>query len=239
MSLWDTASDWLSGGARSDVNNAYDDSQRYLKPYRKGGEEDYETFRRGVSDRSNYLDRFNNTGESIFNHINQSPNAYYDEIMGGYSESPEAKYLTDKANKASAFGASASGLLGSGAFQKGLQENASHIAENDRQRYFNNVNGLGDKQFQYLQNIQQQQERNRAMQQYLASIGYGAASGAGANEINRGNALSKIDQQSMEDVGGLLGSGLSYYTGGAGGGMGGSGGGGVPMYAQKAIYGGI
>lgn len=233
MGLFDKISDVLSGGGRSDVDKGYDRSRELLDPYIHGGREDYDRLRRETGERGDYYNRFGNAGDYMYNHINQSPNSYYDEIMGGYSESPEAKYLTDQANRAATFGASASGMMGSGAFQRSLQENAARIASNDRQRYFNNVMGVGDTQFRNLENLQNQEARNQQMRQWLASMGYGASGSAAGNEINRGKDLSAIDQAGMSDlVRGVGQAAAAYMTGGAslampGGGLGG-----------RSIYGG-
>lgn len=227
MAIWDSVSNFLSGGGRKDVNEGYDkadqaygEANSYFDPYRRGGREDYDRFRHGITASGNNLDRFNNAGDWMYSHINQSPNQYFDEIMKGYNESPEAKFEQEQALKASTAGASASGMLGSGAFQKGVQENAAGIAGRDRDRYFGNIMRSGEAQGGYLNNLQNQQAQQRMMMQYLTNLGYGATGSASANTmargnayIDRGNANAKFDQGAVNDIFGLVGAAARGATG--------------------------
>jgi hypothetical protein len=240
MALWDTVEDIFSGGGHSDINNAYGHAQDYLQPYMQGGANNYNTLNADTANMGNNLNKYNNAGDWQYSHINESPTDYYNRIMGGYSESPDAKYAQNEAFNASTRGGSASGMLGSGAQLKALQQNANDISQRDRQQYYGNVMGANQAQMGALTNLQGQQAQYRQMMQYLTSLGYGAASGMGQNAINQGMAQSQIGRQTVGDIASLIaygagggqgGGGGLFSSGGGGGGTGGS----MPLYAQKAI----
>ncbi len=73
----------------------------------------------------------------------QDPSAYISKIMETYHGSPEAHQQMTQMMKASTAGASASGMLGSGAEQTALQKQAQGITAADQQRYLQNVMGVG------------------------------------------------------------------------------------------------
>lgn len=229
MAIWDNVTDIFSGGGRSDINRGYDQADQYLDPYRRGGIEDYNHMRDYSNKWGDQLGQYGNAGDWMYKQINQSPVDYYNSIMKGYSESPEAKYEQEQALRASNAGASASGMMGSGAFMKGLQENAAGISNRDRDRYYGNVMNANNAQMGYLQNLQGQQAQQRAMMQYLTQLGYGAAGTMGNNAIDRGNAMAGLDRQTIMDLMSLfgMGKGGAFSSGGASGG--GMSGGGMPM----------
>lgn len=199
--------DVFTGFAGQQMDSGYQDAQKYLQPYQQGGFEDYNNYRDYTKQFGQNLGQYQNMGAHQYGQVNQSPTDYYNNIMGGYSESPDAKYQQEQANKAASFGASASGMTGSGAFYKGLQQNANDIAMNDRNNYYNNVMGANTAQMQSLQNYQNQQSQYNQMQQYLTSLGYGAASGSASNAFNNGVNQGKNSNQAIEnmmDIGGMV-----------------------------------
>lgn len=200
--------DIFSGGGKKDINRGYDAARQYLNPYIIGGGQDYTNYRNYASNEGQFLNPYQNAGHIQYDAINQTPEDYYNSIMKGYSESPQAKYEQEQAMRAANSGASASGMLGSGAYQKGIQQNAADIASRDQQRYFGNVVGANEMQMGYLDNLQNRQRAYEQMQQYLTSLGYGAATGAGQNEISRGKDQASLDRQSMEDWMSVLGYGV-------------------------------
>lgn len=202
--------DVFQGGQREDINDAYDEQQRYMRPYTQNAPQDYNDFRNTTSQMGSRLAPFQNAGDYRYSHINQSPTDYYNQIMGGYHESPQAKYEQEAAMRGANFGASASGMQGSGAFEKALQQNAADISANDQQRFYGNVMGANTSQREDLQNFQQQQQAYQQMQQYLASLGYGASMGHGQNSINRGLANAQLDRQNVEDWTSLAGAAASF-----------------------------
>lgn len=207
MGLWNSVEDIFSGGGRSDIDDAYNTANQYMAPYTKAGAEDYNAFRTNVNQTGDRLAPFQNAGDWQYNHINQSPVDFYNSIMSGYTESPDAKYLQEQALKASNAGASASGMVGSGSFMKALQENAASIAQRDRQQFFNNVLDTNRTQMGYLENEQNQQSEYNRMQQYLTQLGYGAATGSGTNAINQGVAQSGIGRETVGDIASMVGFG--------------------------------
>lgn len=216
MALWDNVSNALSGGGRNDAREGYDDANRSLQPFVQGGQLSYQQIQNMIQQmnaRRQQTQSYGNPADWEYKQINQSPVDFYDKIMGSYSESPEAKYAQEQALRASEAGASASGMAGSGAFEKELQENANRISQGDRQQYFGNVMTTDQVRQNYLNNFQNQsnsQDSNMAqMLQYLTSLGYGGATGIAQNNIDRGNAISKFDQSGFNDIAGLAGAGLS------------------------------
>lgn len=211
MGLWDDVTDFLSGGGKSDASAGYDQANAYLDPYRTGGQQDYEAYRRYAAGQNQNLQPYSGAGNYQYGQINQSPQDYYSHIMQGYSESPQAKYEQEQALRASGAGAAASGMLGSGAFQKGLQQNAADISARDQQRYFGNVVGTNQMQMGYLDDLRRQQAANDERQRYLSGIGYNASTSSGQNAINQGLSNAKYDQSGFDSLAGLVGMGGQNY----------------------------
>lgn len=249
MGLWDSASNFLSGGGRNDVSQGYDDANKQLDPFVQGGQLSYAQLNAMIQqlqsqgaaaggnmtnqqniqrNQQKQMQQYGNPADWQYKQINQSPVDLYSQFMNSYTESPEAKYAQDQALRASNAGASANGLAGSGAQLKELQENANRISQGDRQQYFNNVLNTDATRQNYLGNFQNQQnmlnnnllnsytgERSgdlnsvQSMLQYLTTLGYNGANTMGKNDISKGNALGQIDQNSFNDVAGLVGAGAS------------------------------
>ena len=207
MGLWDGISNFFSGGGRDDINDAYNQANQYLDPYRRGGIANYNEMQDYNKNWGNNLNRFNNAGDYMYGQINQSPMDYYNNVMKNYSESPEAKYEQEQAMRGANNAASASGMIGSGAYTKGIQQNAADISNRDRDRYYGNVMTANNAQMNSLQNLQGQQAMQRQMLQYLTQLGYGAGTEMGQNKIGQGTALANMDRQSMEDIMSLFGMG--------------------------------
>jgi hypothetical protein len=241
MGLWDSVSNVLSGGGKHDASQGYDQANQYLDPYRKGGAEDYSNYRNYSQRQGQNLAPYENAGSYQYSQINQSPTDYYNHIMQGYGESPQAKYEQEQAMRAANAGGSASGMIGSGAYTKAVQQNAADISARDQQRYFGNVQGANQMQMGYLNNLNNRQDQYSAMQQYLTGLGYNGASGMGENSINRGLSNAKYDQSAFDSIMGLTAAGGQNYKnnaafnagGGAAGGAGGAGGGGAAGAAQQ------
>lgn len=211
MGLWDSVSNVLSGGAKGDASKGYDEANRYLDPYRKGGLEDYNKYRNYADQFGKNLAPFAGAGNWQYGQINKSPMDYYNQIMQGYNQSPQAKYEQEQAMRAANAGGAASGMLGSGAYQKAIQQNASDISARDQQRYFGNVMGSNQMQMGYLNNLNNRQDQFNAMQQYLTGLGYNGATGMGQNAINKGLSNAKYDQSAFDSIMGLVGAGGQNY----------------------------
>lgn len=236
MGLWDSVSNFLSGGAKDDASAGYDQANQFYAPYRKGGMEDYNNYRNYSQQFGKNLAPWSNAGSWQYNQINQSPVDYYNQIMQGYQESPQAKYEQQQAMNGANAAASASGMLGSGAYTKGVQQNAADIAARDQQRYYGNVMGANQMQMGYLGDYRNQQNAYNNMQQYLTNLGYGATGNSAENAINKGLSNAKYDQSAFDSIAGLVGAGgqnymnNSAYNSMVAGGGGGAGASQIPWY---------
>lgn len=197
--------DFFTGGGKDDAQKGYDQAQNYLNPYIGGGAQDYNNARNRNNNMAGQLDQYGNPADYAWKQANQSPTDYYNNIMKGYTESPEAKYNQEMAMRASTQGGSASGMLGSGAFQREITNNANDISQRDRQQYFNNSMTSNNAQNQAIENFQRQQEAQRQQQQWLTQMGYGAATGAAGNSMNNGQFQAGLDQQGFDNLFGLGG----------------------------------
>lgn len=209
MGLFDSISNLLSGGARNDAAAGYDQANQYLDPYRQQGTQDYNAYRGYVQQQGQNLQPYQHAGDWQYGQINQSPVDYYNQIMSGYNESPQAKYEQEQAIRASNAGGAASGMLGSGAQAKALQEHAADVSARDQQRFFGNVTGANQMQMGYLGNLNNRQDQFNAMQQYLTNLGYGGSQISGQNAVNKGLSNANYDQSAIDQlfqIGGLAGS---------------------------------
>lgn len=211
MGLWDSISNGLSGGGKGDAAAGYDNANQYLDPYRKGGATDYNNYRDYTQRTGQNLQPFEGAGSYQYGQINQSPTDYYNHIMQGYDESPQAKYEQEQAMRAANNGGAASGMLGSGAYTKAVQQNAADISGRDQQRYFGNVQGANNMQMGYLQNLNQRQDQYSQMQQYLANLGYNGATQSGQNSVNQGLSNAKYDQSAFDSIAGVIGGGAQNF----------------------------
>lgn len=78
------------------------------------------------------------------------PQGLINQILGGYQESPYAKFQTQRGLQAREHAAAASGMLGSGEQQQGAQEFAQQVSSKDMQDYLDRVLGLRS---QYLSGL--------------------------------------------------------------------------------------
>lgn len=214
MAIWDDVSNFLSGGGRDDINSGYSNANAMMQPYLQQGQignQQLQNLMNRTQGQQTQLDQYGNPADWSYRQINQSPTQFYNNIMSSYTQSPDAQYAQQQAMRAANAGAAASGMLGSGAYFKGLQNNANDIAQRDRQQFFNNAVTSNAMQQGYLGNYQNQQNllsnRMQQMAQYLSSLGYGAAGAMAGNDINQGRADASMDQSAFNDLMGLAGAG--------------------------------
>lgn len=67
---------------------------------------------------------------------------FINKMMGGYQESPWAKYMQDYAQRAGTNAASASGMVGSTPFMQASQQNAAGIASQDMDKWLQHALGI-------------------------------------------------------------------------------------------------
>lgn len=91
-----------------------------------------------------YLNAGNQAIPAFQNWLNtmKDPSGFINNLMGGYQQSPYAKYLQQQAMRAGTNAASASGLVGSTPFAEQMQTNAANIASGDMQDWLKNVLGI-------------------------------------------------------------------------------------------------
>lgn len=68
-----------------------------------------------------------------------NPQGYYDDIMGGYEESPQYQYNYDKNTQVMEGDAAAGGYTGTQYDQRNQAEMNEGLMANDQQQYYNNV----------------------------------------------------------------------------------------------------
>lgn len=207
----------FDSGASGDMQNSYDQSQQYLNPYMQGGNQMFSQLQGYTNQLQNNLSQYGTEpADYMYRQINQSPMTYYNTIMGSYSESPEAKYMQQQALRAADAGASASGMMGSGAFFKGIQQNANDIAQRDRNNYFGNIMNTNNMQMQYLGDYRNQQNAYRNMLMFGSNLGYGAAGQMSNNAMEYAKMQQQQDQINQANamgMGGLFGGLVGGYPG--------------------------
>jgi hypothetical protein len=170
------------------------------------------------------LQPYSNNGMAQFQRLMEQANALNNPAelenkwASGYSESPYAKMLQQKASNSGLDAASSMGLMGSSAALNNIQQSSGDIMQSDRQNYMNDL-----------------------MNKYMASIGigqnlYGIGANAagqmsnnamnqGQNEINFGNNMAGLEYNRENAPGDMFGklaglaipAGINYATGGLSG----------------------
>lgn len=245
--------DSLFGGGKDDYNNPADKAKPYLdqvpgevgqyyNPYINSG-------RQALGQNQNeYNALLGGRGDlqSILMQLLKNPGDFYNQIGQGYQESPGFQFRRDQGLNAINNAAAAGGLAGSQQHQQQAGQLAGNLAEEDYQRYLQQVLGLFGQGLQgtgslYDRGLQGNEELNR--------LGYGA-SGDLAKTIydnlqSQANlAYSGQENQNQYDqarrgsrnqlIGSGIGAGLGYAFGGpVGGALGGQAG----SRFQDAIYG--
>src|SRR5579863_535019 len=157
--------DTIFGGGKEEAAQreaeGYDRANTYMQPYQQGGQQDYNSYRNAINQQGAETNRYGNPYEWMWSQAGKDPQQFLRELMSGYAESPMAKYEQEQAMKGATQGASASGMLGSGALLKQLQENAYRISARDHDRYLGNVMDVNNRQMQYGQNLQGERNNYR------------------------------------------------------------------------------
>lgn len=207
MGLMSSLENAFTGGAQGDVSKYWDQAkgyynqaQGYMNPFYQGGMNAFNQWNSNSGDMNKMLGQYGNPADFQWRMAGQDPSQYYQHIMSNYTESPEAKYAQEQAMRAGNASAAASGMMGSGAYQKGIQSNANDISQRDRGQYFNNIMGVNQQQMSAIQNYQQQQAQLRQMLAQQAGMGYGAAGQMSGNAMNMSsNAMNEGQQQANWD----------------------------------------
>jgi hypothetical protein len=215
MSIYDdyfNPSTMFGGGdARGDADKGYNQARAGMDPYAQGGMNDWNQYHQWMQQQGNTLNQYGNPADWQWKHANMSPDDFYNQMMGGYQQSPQAKYAMNQMTNATDHAASASGMLGSGAYGKALNQNANQISQNDMQQYWNNVMGAMNKQSGFINNFQGQQNNWQNAMRWGANTGFNAASNEGNWAVGEGNANAADDwkrQQGMEQMIGMAARGM-------------------------------
>ncbi len=207
--------DWMTGGAGGDLSSGNNQANGYMQPFYNGGQNAFNQWQQNTTNMGNDLSQYHNMGQQQWQASQQTPQQYYQNIMSGYQQSPQAAYAQQQAQRAGNAAGAASGMIGSGAFVNGMQRNANQISQGDQQQYYNNVMGSNQAQMQDLQNYQGQQSQYNNMLGQQANIGYGAAGQMGNWAMQNGMQQAYQDNQGMDNMFGLAGA--SQAAGGIGG----------------------
>jgi hypothetical protein len=176
------------GGIFNDPRKAYAEGQRAYDPWSDKAAGVFNPFyqegQKGIGKYEDWLGRMEN------------PQDFINNLMGGYKESPYAKYLQDYATRAGTNAASASGLIGSTPFMQAAQENAAGIASKDMQDWLGRVLGINSEYGRGWGNIMNQGFNaaqgmsnvfgNRARDEAEMAYGKEAASQSRGNNIISG-----------------------------------------------------
>jgi hypothetical protein len=135
----------LLGGIFNDPRHAYAEGQRAYDRNMDRAEGAYNPFyQSGIEGMGKYKDWL--SGMS-------NPQDFINKLMGGYQESPYAKYLQQQAGAAGTNAASASGLIGSTPWAQQMQQNAAGISSGDMQDWLSRVLGINSEYGRGQQNL--------------------------------------------------------------------------------------
>jgi len=178
------------GGIFNDPRHAYAEGQRAYDPWMDRAAGAYNPFYQGgIEGMGKYKDWLNGMS---------NPQDFINNIMGGYQESPWARYQQQQAERAGTNAASASGLIGSTPWAQQMQQNAAGISSQDMQQWLANVLGINTQYGQGQQNLMNQ--------------GFNAAQGMGNIFGQRARDAAQMaygkeragDERSGNIIGGLL-----------------------------------
>lgn len=213
MGLLDT----VFGGGQANAGRAqaagYGKAMDYMNPYYQGGLADYNKYRGAVGSKGDLLGQYGNPADYAWKSAGLSPQEYYQNLMGGYAQSPQAQYQTDQMQKAAQRGASASGMTGSGTFFDSLQRNQQDIIAQDQDRWLGNMLGVNNQQMGYLQNYQGQENDYMNRLNGLANMGQNSANTMGQYAIGQGNANAMTQMGKGNTWGNMLNMGAGAAMG--------------------------
>lgn len=133
------------------------------------------------------------------------PQAYFNQIMNGYSMSPYAQYQEDQAMRAGTNAASASGMSGSTPYTQQMEQTAANISTEDMDKYFADIMGINQDYTQGLSRLMTggQQSAN-ALTQFLGSLVKGMGRADAMSQMGKAKAGSDDLAGLMSMVGGFF-----------------------------------
>lgn len=157
----------------------------------------------------------------------KDPNAFINQMMGGYQQSPFAKFQEHQGIQAANQGAAASGMLGSGAQQKALAQFSQDLSSKDMQQYLQNQMGVWGN---YMGGLGGLSGQGMQAGKQMGDWTMGAGRDVAGMEEQIGQARAQGDVANSNAWGNLFGLGVNLLGGGLGamgmgaGGIGGFGG---------------
>ncbi len=134
----------------------------------------------------------------------KDPSQFVNNLMGGYQESPYAKYMQQQSMNAGQNAASASGLSGSTPLMQQLQQNAGNIASQDQNQWLQNVLGVNTQYGQGQNNLMQGgQNAANQLSNIYSNMGNQMGQGAYGKEAGKQNDW-------WNTLGGIANIGLSF-----------------------------
>ena len=146
MSFWDSIGgivQGITGGSSKPYDKAMQEYQKWINQA-QGTQQPYLDAGKGaIGNYQNWLQ-----GQ-------QDPSKFINNLMGGYQESPYAKYQQQQAMNAGTNFGSANGLSGSTPLLQQMQQNAGGIASQDQNQWLQNVLGINTQYGQGQNNLMQ------------------------------------------------------------------------------------
>lgn len=133
------------------------------------------------------------------------PQAYFNQIMNGYSMSPYAQYQEDQAMRAGTNAASASGLSGSTPYANEMEQTASNISSQDMDKYFSDIMGINHDYTQGLNTLMSNgQTSANSLTAFLNSLVKGMGRAGALSSVGTAKAGSDELAGLMAMAGGFL-----------------------------------
>lgn len=193
----------MKGGILGDIfggDPMQNSRRKYAKDLEKAGEYGKPFYEAGMEAIPQYQEWLNTM---------QNPQEYVNSLMGGYSQSPYATYMQGMARNQATNMGSATGMAGSSALEREMQQNASNIASGDLQNYLGNIFGVNQ---MYGQGLGNQMGMGSNMANSLMSLfGGGAENIAGLRaQGDMYQAMAPMRWMSMmgSALGGMGGGGM-------------------------------
>lgn len=137
------------------------------------------------------------------------PKAFFEKMMSGYTESPEAKLRQELGEQAGQRAAAASGMLGSGAFSKEIADFTQKNIAADQQNWLNNLLKIFGGGMAGASDVAHMGEQGAGE---LGQIGVGYGSNIAKLFSDMGQEDWAQKQQNRNDLAGILGLGGSILS---------------------------
>jgi hypothetical protein len=185
------------GGLFGDSGSPYDDAMKEYEKYMgKAREAQNPFYNAGTGAIPQFQDWLSKM---------KDPSAFINNLMGGYQESPFAKFQQEQGMRAANNFGSANGLSGSTPLQMQAQQNAQSISSGDMNSWLQNVLGVNTQYGGGLNNLVQGGQ-NSANQLSSLYGNYGQLMGEGAAGSRGGR-----NQDFWNTIGGGLGLAGNYF----------------------------